>query len=346
MTRRLTTLLVLLALGGFACSPEPGSADESTTVTTPPAGPPPTMALAYDHPIGATVRYAVTVSQDIAFDATGNAPGFGDATLPIDADLVTESEGTMTYDVSDGSASETVRLALAARFPETRVAGTVNGSTVDNLEEGGVEADLARIDPVDAELTVDRLGAIVGEESADAVLGADLAALTGITNDLFSHPVGPVLSAEEVTVGDTWETRSVRSADGSTVEVRSESRIVGFEDGAFVIETTTVTDAFQVDFSTEFRALYRDIAEQETEGELPPEVLERLDTIQFVISVEESTTTETATFDPDLGLVTGSRKATILRLGMVFRAPDDSGTTTGFDITLDIAQSAVFTLVS
>ncbi|HVR31575.1 MAG TPA: hypothetical protein VMS74_02595 [Acidimicrobiia bacterium] len=347
--RLLSILLALSVLA--ACSPtddDSGRVDDSiTTSTDAPVEPLEPVELMYRYLPGETLTYDLSVNQDIAFNADGDADGFGDASLPIDADLVTESEGQTTYTVAESAPADATTLGIVARFPTTRVAGTVNGETVDNLEEGGVEADLARIDAVDVSVTVNSAGRVTDDGSeAAGVLGASLAALTGLTNDLFATPVGPVLARDRaVTVGDEWETMSTLAGQSGPVDVTSASQVVDVIDGLFIIETTTVTDAYTVDFSREFRELSRVFAEEEEGGELTPEVLDEIDSIEFVITVEEATTVEVAEFDPDRGVVRSATVTTGMRLAMVFRSPNENGQIVGFDISLDIAQTAIFDLV-
>ncbi|MEX2423334.1 MAG: hypothetical protein WD990_05090 [Acidimicrobiia bacterium] len=347
MTSRRLLAIAFVALL-VACNPSTATTTTggATSTSSTSSEPVPARDLAYGYEAGQSLRYDVMVTQDITFTATGDAPGFGDASLPIDADLVTESQGHTTYAIEEGQSPDTFTIDIAARFPETRVAGSVNGDTVNSLEEGGVEADLARIEPVDVTIAVNEVGRILEDEFDDAtVLGADLAALTGLTNDLFAVPVGPLFErGSVVTIGDRWETESSLDGKNGPVEARSESEITDIVDGVFVIETTTVTDTYQVDFSEEFRNLYLEFAELESDGEIPPEVRDGLDAIEFVITVDESSTVEVAHFDPSDGLVRSSTKTSATRLTMTFRAPDDSEETSGFEITLDLTQMAVFTL--
>lgn len=343
--RRVLIICFVALLGGCdAADTAPSSTTAALTSTTTVPAPAP-AELRYAYAPGETRTYDVMVSQDIGFDAVGDAGGFGAASLPIDADLVTESQGTTTYTVADGGTESAFRIDVAARFPETRVAGTVNGETVDNLEEGGVEAELARIDPVDITLLVDARGHII-DDGADTstVLGADLAALTGLTNDLFSTLVGPRFGHQAVGVGDVWETTSMHEGQAGPVPSRSSSEIVAYEGDVLVIETTTLTDAYTVDFSTEFRDLFLEFAEVEEGAEIPPEVASGLDSIHFSITVDESKVVEVARFDVTSRLIESSTKTSGMRLAMVFRAPDDEGAPSGFEITLDLTQTAVFTL--
>ncbi|MEX2654121.1 MAG: hypothetical protein WD532_03725 [Acidimicrobiia bacterium] len=331
-----------LALLVASCTPgESSPTTSASTTSTAVVGP---VQLAYEYVPGETLTYDVAVDQDIIFDADGDADGFGDAELPIDADLVTESNGTTTYTISSGPSPTSATIRLLARFPETSVAGTVDGDTVDSLEEGGIESDLARIDEVDVTVVVDALGRLLDDANGDAEgLGAGLAALTGLTNDLFAVPIGPVLAAERpVMLGDSWESTSTREGLNGQIRSTSASEVVATTAETFVIETTTVTDAYRVDFSEQFRDLFLGFAQ--LEGEVPAEVLEQLDSIEFVISVEESTTVEVADFDVARGLIRSATKTTGMGLSMVFRAPSDEGDITGFDISLDISQAAVFTL--
>ncbi|MEX2278877.1 MAG: hypothetical protein WEA76_02180 [Acidimicrobiia bacterium] len=332
-------LLVASCTPGESSDSSPTTSADATAVVEP-------VQLAYRYVPGEKLTYDVAVSQDIVFDAAGDADGFGDAELPIDAELVTESSGTTTYTISSGPSPTSATIELLARFPETSVAGTVNGDSVDSLEEGGIEADLARIDEVDVTVVVDALGRLLDDPNGDpAALGAGLAALTGLTNDLFAVPIGPVLVAERpVALGDSWESTSTREGPNGQIRSTSASEVLATSTEVFVIETTTVTDPYRVDFSEQFRDLFLGFAELEGEGEVPAEVLEQLDSIEFVISVEESTTVEVADFDVARGLIRSATKTTRMRLSMVFRAPNDAGDITGFDVSLDISQAAVFTL--
>lgn len=343
--RRVLTFALLTLL--VACDPSTATTTSRAVdpTSSPTSEPETTAELTYGYEPGVSLSYDVMVTQDIAFTATGDAPGFGNASLPIDADLVTESSGSTTYAVGAGPSADVFTIDIAAQFPETRVAGTVNGESVDNLEEGGVEADLARIEPVDVTLTVNEVGRVLEDADDDgAMLGADLAALTGLTNDLFTVPVGPLFERETaVTVGDRWDVESSHDGQSGPVAARSVSEVLEISDGAFVIETTTVTDAYRVDFSSKFRDLFLEFAELEEGEEMPPQVEQRLEAIEFVITVDESSTVEVAHFDPDTALVDTSTKTTAMRLTMVFRAPDETGELSGFEITLDLAQTAVFT---
>jgi hypothetical protein len=351
MIRPLTPPLVfVLALA--ACSPSDTGATSpvdttSTTLTTAP--PPPRAAqLEYGYEPGSTITYDIEITQDITFDAAGDADRFGDDALPIDADLVTESTGRTTYSVAADPAPDNLRLDIVASFPDTRVAGTVNGSTVDNLEEGGVETDLARIEAVDVQIVIDTLGRQwVPTESGETMFGADLAALTGLTNDLFTTPVGPVFApARQVTVGDSWDSETERLGQSGPIAVRSTSTVVDAVDDELVIETNTVTDAYRVDFSDQFRELFLEFAEIEEGAEVPEDVEEQLEAIEFVIEVDESAVFERARFDPAQGLVTTSMKTSTIRLSMVFRAPGEEGELSGFEIRLDVAQNALFSMAN
>lgn len=346
--RAITSITLTLAL--VACSPgvaDPITDDPPTTSSSVADTVPSAAELVYGYAPGTRLDYGIEVTQDIGFDADGDAEGFGDAALPIDADLVTESTGTAAYSVAAGRDGDTFALGIVASFPDTRVAGTVNGDTIDNLEEGGVEADLARIDPVDVTLTVNPFGRVMEGDVADtAELGANLAALTGLTSNLFTSPVGPVFPVDRtLAVGDTWEIMTTRSGPSGPVAVRSLSEIVDFVGGVYVIDTTTVTDAYAVDFSDRFRELFLGFAQLEEGAEIPPDIRESLDTIRFSISVDEATSTERVEFDANTGIVRSATRSAGLRLAMTFRSPVETGEVTGFDIRLDIDQTAVFTLI-
>ena len=336
-------LVVSLVLVVVACTPDTAPTTSSTIAPTTAAPAPDPVRARYGYTSGETVTYDVSARQDITFDATGDAADLGDATLPIDADLVSENVGTATY-TADSPSDASITLQIAVAFADTQVRGTVNGDPIDDLADGGVAVDLGRIQPVALTVIVDRLGRILDDGlEAEPMVGADVAALTGITNDLFSVPVGPEFPDRTVTTGDTWETTSTRPGQTGPIAVISDSQVVDHRDGALTIETETTTDAYVVDFSQQFRDLF--MAFSELEGaEVPAELTEQLNQIVFRIAVEGSVSAETATFDVDRGLVTHSTKSTSVRLHMEFRAPDDAGQLRAFDIRLDVGQTAVFSL--
>lgn len=337
--RALLTSLVLLVA---ACTPTATPTTTTTvTSTTAPALDP--VEARYGYQPGQSVTYDVNVRQDITFDATGDSTDLGDETLPIDADLVSENLGTTTY-APEAVSGSTISLHISASFADTQVRGTVNGDTIDDLADGGVAVDLGRIQPVALTVMVDALGRVLDDGSAaQPMVGADVAALTGITNDLFSVPIGPEFPDRVLTTGDTWQTMSERPGQDGPIPVVGDSRVVDHRDGVLTVETQTTADAYLVDFSREFRDLF--LAFSELEGaDVPPELTEQLDQIAFRIAVQESVTTETAEFDLDRGLVTKSTKSTNVQLHMEFRAPDEGGEMRSFDIRLDVDQTAVFSL--
>lgn len=337
----LTTLVLLVA----SCTPATTSTTSTIVPTTTTVSAPDPVEARYGYEPGVSVIYDVSVRQDITFDATGDAADLGDETLPIDADLVSENIGTSTYTPEDVSGSS-IRLLISAAFDETQVRGTVNGETIDDLADGGVAVDLGRIQPVTATVMVSAAGRILDNGADDApMVGADVAALTGVTNDLFSIPVGPEFPDRALTAEDTWQTRSSRPGQNAPVPIVSDSRIVDHRGSAFIIESSTTADAYVVDFSQQFRDLFLSFSELD-DAEVSPELSEQLDQIVFRITVEESIATETALFDIESGLVTDSTKQTTVSLHMQFRAPDDDGQMRSFDIRLDVDQTAVFSLRS
>lgn len=337
--RALLTSLVLLAA---ACAPTatPTTTTPVSTTAAPASDP---VQARYGYQPGQAVTYDVTVRQDITFDATGDAADLGDETLPIDADLVSENLGTTTY-MPESASGSAITLHLSAAFSDTQIRGTVNGATIDDLTDGGVAVDLGQIQSVAVTVIVDSLGRIIDDGSeGEPMIGADVAALAGVTNELFSVPVGPEFPETAVTTGDTWQTMSERPGQAGPVPVVGDSRVIDHQDGTLTVETATTTEAYLVDFSEEFRDLFLAFSELE-DADVPPELTEQLDQIVFRITVEESVTTETAEFDVERGLVTGSTKSSTVRLHMEFRAPDDDGELSSFQIRLDVEQTAVFSL--
>ncbi|MFP5332887.1 MAG: hypothetical protein ACLGHX_11090 [Acidimicrobiia bacterium] len=336
--------LLILTLGVAACTAAttPTTTTVSTTTTVPVPAP---VEPSYGFAPGQAVTYDVSVRQDITFTAEGDAAGLGDETLPIDADVVSENVGTSVYTVTNASDSS-VTLDITADFPETRVTGTVNGEPLgESGGEGGVASDLSRIQPVATTVVLDRRGTLVDDGATDlAATGADLAALAGLTNDLFSVPVGPAFPSRPIGLGDDWETIWERPGQDQTVTVASRSRVTEHTERRLVVESQTTTGAQSADFSQQFRDLFLAFAELDTD--IPPELEDQLDQIEFSIEAEPSTVIEVAAFDLERRMVSESTKTATLHLTMVFRAPDEDGEIRGFEIRLVVTQTAVFTLRS
>jgi hypothetical protein len=342
--------LLALALVAAACSPAVDSTDNdlapSSSTTTPAS--PTAISLSYLYEPGTTLTYDLVVSQDIAFDADGGAEGFGEVEFPIDADLTTQSAGTAVYTIGDAPGNGTVSLTITAAMHSTEASGTLNDDEVTSIDEGGIAADLARINPVNVELTFSRLGRVMrGDEIDPQVLGASLASLTGLADDLLAQPIGPVFVEDPVAVGDSWEVSEERQGPNGPLPAHSVSTVEEVVDGRYVIRTTTIADGYVVDFSEQFRQLFLGFSDLEEGVEIPAEVQEQLESIEFSITVAESVTTEVVEFDPETGLVVSSIRTSELQLTMVFRSPDETtGDLNGFDIRLDLSQTARFTLAS
>ena len=339
--RALTTSLLLAVAACTPTSSAPSTTLPTTTTTTIPAPDP--VEARYEFSAGDSLTYDVSASQNIMFDARGDAADLADETLPIDADLVSENTGSTTYTVESASGS-TIAIHITATFDQTEIMGTVNGATIDDVTDGGVAVDLSRIQPVAVTVMIDSLGRLLDDGSdVPPTLGADIAALAGVTNDLFSVPVGPVFPDRAVTTGDTWQTSSERPGQQGPVTVTSRSEVTDHSSSALVVSTDTTTGAYSVDFSEQFRELFRAFSELEGE-DVPPELTAQLEEILFRITVEESVTTEIAEFDVSRGVVRSSAKTSTLRLHMEFRAPDEDQQVRGFEILLDVEQTAVFSL--
>ena len=349
---RRRALLLVAALVAAACttgSDTPESTTSATAAQTTTSGPSVAepVALRYGHEPGDTLVYDVGVTQDIAFSADGDAPSFGEDELPIDADLVTESNAQLDFVFTDGTQDGSVRMTITGVVGDTRVAGTVNGEAVDNLEEGGVEADLARIDPVEASYVLNDRGEILeSPETGMGVVGAELAALTGLTDDLLSSPLGPVFPVDRpLAPGDTWASTAVRRSASGSVEARSTSEVLSVDGAIHEIVTVTVTEAYETDLAEGFRDLFLELEGLDPDGEVPPEVAALLDEVVFRISVAEATTTTTIRFDAEAGVVRSAVRSTGMALTMEFRFPAaEDGALSGYELDLDLTQSATYEL--
>ena len=230
--------------------------------------------------------------------------------------------------------------------------GTVDG---EDIEDAGEDIpDFAGMEPIDVTFIVDDQGNIVsdGDEMGDPFAGmfGDFGSMgSGITGMQPGQFVGPALSGEEVTVGDTWsETVETPLFGDQSVTTNVESTVTGTDevDGheVLVIDTATTVDPITVDLA-EFLAGF--LGGFLGEGEDDPDAQEMLDQIVFEIQVSDAGGDSTALFDPEAGLTRQFDVNSSAAIGFNINMPDETtGEMTGGQIEMTLDQQLTYTLLS
>jgi hypothetical protein len=347
-------------------------APETTTTTVASAGdaaeillpsgsvpPPEAKVLSYAYTPDSTLSYQVDLDQQITMFVDGDAEAMeGDEELPLDAQLGVTASSEITYEVYPGPEEGTYEVVITGDFADATVTGTVNGESIDELEEGSLTGDVASLEPISASVIVDEAGNIISALGDELdLLGGGLGELGGLgggATDQLGRPVGPAFPTDrELTVGDTWtETTSEEGPNGEVISATVTHTVVDAQQigdaVTLVIESVTETDAIEIDFTEFFRAFFEGFASLggDESGELPPEMQEMLDQIEFRISVAPATANATTWFDPDSGLVRRVESQSTVAITMVFRGPDEAtGEVVGFEMDMEMDQEATMALV-
>ncbi len=350
-------------------TPTTERAPEPTTTTAAPAGdaaeillpsgsvpPPEAKVLAYAYEPDSSLTYQVDLDQQITMFADGDAETMDSGEeLPLDAQLGVVASSLMTYDVYPGPEEGTYEVVITADFSDADVTGTVNGESISDLEEGSLTGDLASLEPISSSVIIDEAGNIISDFGADLdVFGGGLGELGGLATDELGRPVGPVFPTDEpLTVGDTWsETVTEEGPNGEQISASVTYTVIDAQTigdaTTLVIEGVSETDAIDIDFTEFFRAFFEGFASLggEEGGELPPEMQEMLDQLEFRISIAPSSSVATTWFDPDSGLVRRVESESSVSMTMVFRGPDETtGEVVGFEMEMTLDQEATIALV-
>lgn len=335
----------------FLAACDGGGGDPVTTgapgTTTPPTTEVEGEVLAYEFEAGDTHTYSVSLTQHIVLSSEGSSEAVGEEGIPGEMDVTIAADGTFEYAVSAGPTPETYSLAIDGTFANVEVSGTVDGEAADDPSD--LEG-LGAIQPVSTVVVVDSQGRVTSDpNSPTASIGLGATPLTGLGGDL-SRWVGPVLSADPVTVGSTWTETSVDESIGDEpVETTLTATITGTEAGdgfeTFVIATDTATGQADIDL-TEFFAGFLGAFNDPDDPDAQAELEEMLDQLVFRITIEPSTSEGTSWFDPGAGL---ARRSVVdgspTRFRMDVRVPDEeTGELESFTMDLEVTQSLEYVL--
>jgi hypothetical protein len=315
-------------------------------------------ALAYRYEPDTSLMYRLDLEQRIGMRAEGDQGAFGDEELPLDADLRVSASTLMTYEVYPGPDEGTSEITITAEFADVAVAGSVNGEPFDPTED---DLDVREIAPIEVTVVVDEQGNVLsvsGADDAAGLLGPGLSGLQSLGAGDLGRPLGPAFPEGELAVGDSWaEERSEEGPDGPIV-TRTTHTVVASEtlDGVpvLVIESVSETDAFELDMSEFFRALFEGFAgmaegitgtTSASETTVPPDLEEMLEQLVFTISLSPGRATAMTWFDPATGVVRKAEQKSVVSMTMTFRGPDDdTGELVGFTMEMDVDQTATYAL--
>lgn len=356
MRIRSLTLVLALALVVAACGGEgsPDSTDSSPDVTQ---SAPEAVQLSYSLEAGSTMTYEVDIDQTIQMDIEGDPTALaeaGDEEFPETMDIRMIGTSTFTHSVGDGPEPGTYEITITGDFSDLEFSGTIDGEDITSGDDPAIPDDFTGMEPVETTIIVDEQGNLIpseedgmGEEffgDLGGLGGLDMLGSLGAAAGSPSHFVGPPLTEEEVTVGDTWsETIEVPTLpDADPVVTMVDSEVVATEDldgvPVFVIETNTSTSAIEFDFAQMIIGFMSAFLPEGASDEEIAEMQALTEQLRFAFSVDPSAAAMTTWFDAEAGLTRQSDVTTGTHVVMDIAMPDE---TTGelvemaMDMTID-----------
>ena len=314
MRTRILVAAFALALAG--CSSEAATtttaANEpaTTTTTTQPAEP--AAVLAYSYAAGDSYAYDISLTQHLTMTTMveGDPGMFGGADAPGNVDVDTSVDGTVNYDLSEGPEADTTTMHISGTFDNVNVEGTVDGEPVtDSDVQSGTVPDLVEVP--DTTIVLDKYGRPVSVDgttvpSDSQFFGDPFALFGGLTSGGLDQPFGPEFPDHALAVGDSWteeQSQDIPDTD-QTVAMSVTYTVTGTDtvDGhdVTVIDFTATSSGADVDLGQMFQALIEGFASmgQDTSSTTDP-----IPTIEFVVSIGESSGSGTYWFDQEAGIV-------------------------------------------
>jgi hypothetical protein len=366
MTNRLLSLTAALMLIVAAC----GGTTEGTTTTTTTgsdttttqtettvaAETPQGVLLSYSLAAGDEYTYEVDLDQHIELSASGDASLMGDEEMPGNAVVDLTGSATFTHVVSDGPEPGTYEIRITGDFADVTVTGTVDGEPVDS----GEAPDFAALDPIDLTVVVDEQGKLIQEQGAiDDPLGGlfgDLGALGGTSPAPGLDPgqfFGPLLSDDEVTVGDTWseDVETPGLSQDSSIVTSITSTVTDVEDldgtEVFVIDSQTSTSRIELDLGEFFAGMFGAFLPEGTTETESAELEEMLAQLKFLMTIDDTTSDSKTWFDAEAGIARQSDVTGGTRITMELNMPDeDTGEMVGFEMDMALDQVINYRLIS
>lgn len=343
-------MLVACSDGGNDPLPPTSSSVALTTSLAPGRGD--AVPVGYDYPPGSVLDYDLEIVQDIRFEVEGDTSALSSdtAALPASGRVMSEAATEIEYRVAPESTDQAATIGIVADFGEPATTAEVEGDAVSQEDFDPLTAALAVIQPIEFTVGVSDRNAVLTTAGLGGldVLSGQVGALTSLSNNQISRPLGPVFpESRELRVGQAWRIESVRDGPQGPVVVTTVHRATELREVAgsrhLVIESRTQTDGFEIDFSAEIQSLFAGFASGESGEPVTQEDLEEYADIVFAIGVQPSTGTATTVFDVDRGRVVSSDQESTVRLVWVLETPDEAtGEMSGFTLALEIDRTATF----
>ena len=355
MRIRSFLLFTALALVVAACSPG-ATTDETTTSTEAPATTttvpvvetPEPLKLAYSLKTGDTYTFEVDLDQTLDLKATGDAQALGEEEIPGEMQITMTGTSVFNYSIADGPEPGTYAVTITGDFSDLEFGGTIDGEPVSSADI----PEFTTMEPVDLTIIVDEQGRVIPDNSGlgDNLLGfgsLDMLSQFGSAGS-GGQFVGPPLSDEDVTVGDTWsetiETEALPGDDPIVTQVDSEVTGTDTIDGheVFVIETRTTTSPISFDLGELFAGFMTAFVPEDASEEELAELDDMVSQIRFAFEIDETVTDLTTWFDYEAGLARQADFVNTTHMVMDINVPDETTNELiafGMDMTIDQTMS-------
>lgn len=347
------SVLVAACGGGGATSTNGTDSTTSTTADTAPTLE--AVVLSYGLVPGAKYIFELSMDQSIDMTTTGDPAVLDEEGMPREMSLRVSGPTTVTYAVAEGPDPGTFEVTITSDLSGFEFDATVDGesATGDEIPE------FADLDPIEVTAIVDEKGNPVGESgfggSSDLFgeLFGDLGGM-GPTPGAALDPgrfFGPVLTDDEVEVGDSWtETIEMPLFGDDVATTTITSTIVGTESvgGAdvFVIETSIANSEIRFDMAEFFMAMFEGFLGDEPSEEDLAMLEELRDQLRFVFTVDAAESVMTTKFDPERGLPIEAEVSGENRMAMDVNAPDETtGEMVAFTLDMRLSQRMSYRLV-
>jgi len=308
---RTRILLAAFALALAGCGSAATTTTEANQPTTTTRSEVPAAVFAYSYTAGDSYTYDISLAQHIAMTTKveGDPGMFGNADAPSNVDVDTNIDGTVVYDLSAGPEADTTTLHISGIFDNVSVEGTVDGEPVTDADvQSGTVPDLVEVP--DTTIVLDKYGRPVSVDgttvpSDSQFFGDPFALFGGLTSGGLDQPFGPEFPDHPLTVGDSWtEEQSQDIPDtGQTVATSVTYTVTGTDtiDGheVMTIDFTASSSGADIDLGQMFQALMEGFASMGQDTSTTVDI----PTIEFVVSLGETSGSGTYWFDQEAGIV-------------------------------------------
>jgi hypothetical protein len=164
--------------------------------------------------------------------------------------------------------------------------------------------------------------------------------------------IGPPLSEEEVTVGDTWTDEIETPGLGEepiVTSITSTVSGVGDLDGAevLVIDSKATTSLIEFDLAELFAGMLGAMGPEGTPGQDDAEIEQMLEQLRMLITVDGTTSDSRTWFDAAEGVARQSQTNASTSISMDMNVPDDqTGEMAGFVMDMTLDQDITYRLIS